>query len=438
MDQDTSVVLLGLGDGFALVEALEDDGTLYVLVETTATMVGCPSCGSVAKSKGRRDVPVQDVEWGDRPTVLVWRKRVWCCKDPDCEVKSWTEQSDLIRPRAALTERARADACAQVAAGSSVRAQAIRFGVGWETVMNAVVDHGQPRVDDPGRVGLIDALGIDETSMSKATPTARTRFTTILTNARNGQIIDVLDGVDAATVRAWLAGQDPIWWYSVQVVSIDLSGTYRVAVHPYLDHAVVVADPFHVCQLAGKAVDDIRKRVQQRDLGHRGRKNDPLYGIRRLLRVRADNITVKGWDRMWAVLNSPADLRDELTCAWHVYQHVLGMYDAVTVADGKARLDAVIAEAADTDIAELVTLASTLSKWRTEILARFDTGVSNGRAEAANLGVKNTKRVGRGFRNFDNYRLRLLLSHGMPARAKIRPAAAKPLRATGPRRAKAA
>jgi transposase len=44
------------------------------------------------------------------------------------------------------------------------------------------------------------------------------------------------------------------------------------------------------------------------------------------------------------------------------------------------------------------------------VLAYFDTsGVSNGTTEAINLLIEKTRRLAHGFRNFDNYRLRILL-----------------------------
>jgi transposase len=68
----------------------------------------------------------------------------------------------------------------------------------------------------------------------------------------------------------------------------------------------------------------------------------------------------------------------------------------------------------DADIPELTPLARTIDSWRGELLAYFDTGgVSNGPTEATNLLIKKIKRVGHGFRNFDNYRLRLLLHCGV-------------------------
>jgi transposase len=54
-----------------------------------------------------------------------------------------------------------------------------------------------------------------------------------------------------------------------------------------------------------------------------------------------------------------------------------------------------------------------LRRWREQILAHHTTGASNGPVEAANLMIKQVKRSGRGFRNFHNYRLRILLAGGL-------------------------
>jgi hypothetical protein len=45
------------------------------------------------------------------------------------------------------------------------------LGVCWWTVMAAVIEHGTPLVEDAGRVGAVDQLGIDDTSWLKATLT---------------------------------------------------------------------------------------------------------------------------------------------------------------------------------------------------------------------------------------------------------------------------
>jgi hypothetical protein len=65
-------------------------------------------------------------------------------------------------------------------------------------------------------------------------------------------------------------------------------------------------------------------------------------------------------------------------------------------------------------VAELSRLACTVRAWEIEILSfHSTTGCSNGPTEAMNLLIKKVKRVGHGFRNFANYRLRLLLHCGV-------------------------
>jgi transposase len=78
--------LLGL-DGFQLVSAELQGGEWQLAVQTTATVIGCVGCGVRATPHGRRTVRVRDLPIGGRPVVLVWRKRLWRCREPACEVR---------------------------------------------------------------------------------------------------------------------------------------------------------------------------------------------------------------------------------------------------------------------------------------------------------------------------------------------------------------
>ncbi|MGH8989902.1 MAG: hypothetical protein ACRDZ7_00015 [Acidimicrobiia bacterium] len=60
---ESAVALVGL-NGFALVAAVEFDGELWQLVETTATRAWCRACGTRALSKARRTVRVRDLPAG--------------------------------------------------------------------------------------------------------------------------------------------------------------------------------------------------------------------------------------------------------------------------------------------------------------------------------------------------------------------------------------
>jgi transposase len=101
--------LLGL-DGFKVLAAEIVGGKWQLTVQTGAIVVGCRGCGTRAELHGRRTVRVRDLPIGGRPVVLWWRKRLWRGRELACEVRTWTEQAAAVRPRAVLTERARAEA----------------------------------------------------------------------------------------------------------------------------------------------------------------------------------------------------------------------------------------------------------------------------------------------------------------------------------------
>ena len=57
------------------------------------------------------------------------------------------------------------------------------------------------------------------------------------------------------------------------------------AIDDQLQDTTSVLDAFHIVKLAGDSPGEVRRRVQQDTTGHRGRKGDPLYQIRNLLRA---------------------------------------------------------------------------------------------------------------------------------------------------------
>jgi transposase len=405
--------LLGL-DGFEVITAEVIGGEWQLEIQTTATMVGCQGCGVRAAPHGRRLVRVRDLPVGGRPVVLAWRKRIWRCHEPACEVQTWTEQTAAIRPRAVLTCRARAEACRRVGKDAhAVAAVARDLGVGWSTVMRAVADHGQPLVDDPARLHGVATLGLDETSFLRATPTAPTRYVTGLVDVEGGRLLDVIADRTTRAVTAWLGARPRSWLAGVGTVALDPWRGYASALVAPLGHARVVVDHFHAIKLANTVVDQVRRRTQQALLGHRGRKHDPLYRIRKLLLTAAEQLTSRGRARLRAGL-AAGDRFGEVTAAWQGKELLRAVYAANDLASARAALDRFYRWCDGVQILELSRLARTVRAWQPEILAwHLTAGCSNGPTEAINLLIKNVKRVGHGFRNFANYRLRLLLHCGV-------------------------
>ncbi len=108
--------LVGL-DGFVVRAQVRDGELWWLVIETTADVVGCETCGTRAVGHGRRRVKVRDLAIAGEPVTVVWVKRIWCCPDSDCATKMWSEVSEEIAARAVLTERARAEIACRVGPG---------------------------------------------------------------------------------------------------------------------------------------------------------------------------------------------------------------------------------------------------------------------------------------------------------------------------------
>jgi transposase len=401
-------------DGFEIVSAQLAGGEWQLAVQTTATVVGCTGCGVRAEVHGRRTVRVRDLPIGGRPVVLVWRKRLWRCRELACGVRTWTERVAAVRPRAVLTERAGVEAARRVGKDAhAVAAVARDLGVGWATIMRAVRDHGSPLVDDPARLQGVVTLGLDETSFLKATRVAPTRWVTGLVDLEGGRLLDVVADRTKAAVDRWLGARPRGWLAQVDTVALDPWRGYASALAASLGHATVVVDHFHAIRLANTVVDQVRRRVQQATLGHRGHTHDPLYRIRKLLLIATEQLTQRGRARLRAGL-AAGDPTGEVAAAWQGKELLRAVYRGVGRSAARAALDRFYRWSDGVGVAELSRLARTVRAWEAEILAWHATGgCSNGPTEAINLLIKKVKRVGHGFRNFANYRLRLLLHCGI-------------------------
>ncbi len=111
--------------------------------------------------------------------------------------------------------------------------------------------------------------------------------------------------------------------------------------------------------------------------------------------------------------------------AWQCAQQLRAVYRAPNPAEGRRRARRVLDILPSCPIGELARLGRTLRAWRIEFLAYHDTdGASNSPTEAINLLIERSRRDAHDYRNFDNYRLRLLLSYGVhwqtPRTAQIR------------------
>jgi transposase len=397
---------------------------LPIVVHIETLLMGeerCRACAATATIKDRDAVMLIDLPAFGRAARLVWRKRRWMCSSKACRVGSWTETAAAIAAtRLGLTDRAGRWATYQVGHhGRSVSEVAGDLGCDWHTVNNAVVAYGERLVDDPKRIGTVDALGLDETLFVRRGRWREKVWSTSIVDVRRGQLLDVVEGRDSGPACRWLAKRGPQWCGQIRYGTLDMSGPYRKVYDTMLPDVIQVADPFHVCKLAGQKLDEVRRRVNQDLLGHRGRKHDPLYRARRLLVMAHERLDDHAQGKLSGLL-AAGDPNGEVTTAWHAKEAVRELYAHTDATVALAWVDQLSADMRDASCPpEIRQLGRTMRRWRTQIAAWHDAQVTNGPTETMNGLAKRIKRVAFGMTNFRNWRIRVLLYAGHPDWSKL-------------------
>ncbi|MCT2238009.1 transposase, partial [Dietzia cinnamea] len=158
--------------------------------------------------------------------------------------------------------------------------------------------------------------------------------TPVVDGAGPSRLLDMVPGRSAKVLTEWLDARDQMFRDRVKVVTMDGFAGYHTAAAKAVPEARTVMDPFHVVHLAADKLTLCRQRIQQTTTGHRGRTGDPLYGIRRILRTRAELLTDKQKARLFkAFVAHDAHVAVEVT--YRVYQGLINAYEQPRRRDGK-------------------------------------------------------------------------------------------------------
>lgn len=236
-------------------------------------------------------------------------------------------------------------------------------------------------------------LGIDEHFFTK-----KTGYITTFCDLRKHKIFDVVKGRSEQSLAAYLKqlpGKE-----KVKVICIDLSRTYRKLIRRYFPNAKIVSDRFHVIRLLNQFTLQTYHRIDPTLKYQRG-----LLGA---LRTNPENLSLK--QKVWR--NDYLQQQPAIAAIYHFKQclHHLLMHKHRTAKQCKKLIPIFlnkIKELKSHPFEPLQTLAKTLYQWRDEIVRMWRFTKSNGITEGFHRKMKLIQRRAYGFRNFENYRLRV-------------------------------
>ena len=371
------------------IEVTESEILLHV--DMKRRLVPCPVCGNMTDSV--HDYRIQKVK--DSPVqgkALVWyyRKRRYVCHS--CG-KRFLERNWLLPKWHRLTNRLALQAIGKLSDKTSRKDLAREFHVSESTIcrwMN-LTEYGKPDRLPP-------VLSIDEFRGNSGGE----KFQCILTSPVQKRILDILPDCRESRIYEYLQ-QFPNR-NEVRYFVSDMRKDYISMAKNLFPNAKIVIDKFHVVRYCTWALENVRKRVQK-SLHPDERKY--FKRSRTLLLKRMNHLTPNGRESVIRMLRFQSDLRD----AYLLKEKFYSFMDSKDSEEARKRLHEFGLFAAVTDLKEFEPLFTVLRNWSKYILNSFDTGYTNGFTEGCNNKIKVLKRIAFGYRNFNNFRQRILMTN---------------------------
>ena len=242
-------------------------------------------------------------------------------------------------------------------------------------------------------------IGIDEHTIHKGY-----KFATTIADLTHHRVYDVIEGKSRNMVESKLMsykGRD-----KVKVVCMDLSSSYRSIVRRCFPKAKIVADRFHVIRLVLYHFMEFCKAAQEEVKWNR-KLTYPL-------RKQGDRLKTEERERLEKFFeNNPAiklayEFKERL-CELLNRKHQTVKECMRNIRELKGMMKEMKYEATQ----EFERLAETISKWFTPIIRMWRFTKNNSITEGFHRKMKLIQRRAYGYRNFENYRLRVLVECGV-------------------------
>lgn len=224
-------------------------------------------------------------------------------------------------------------------------------------------------------------------------------------SAANPRVIELMEGRDLQTAEyLWEVLPEEVL-EGIEAVCLDMSGIYKDAAATMVPQAAVVHDRFHVSKHLNEAVDKVRRR-EAKDLASQG--DDRLKGTRQLFLFNPENLPADRVAEFDALKNS--DLR--ASRAWAIKESFRAFWSCRTLREAQGVFKKWYAWAIRSQLTEIKSVARMLKRHLSGLLNFVKFPITNAVAEGFNSKIQAIKADARGFRNFFNYRIRVLFFCG--------------------------
>ncbi len=376
---------------------------IVLSLENQQRSITCPQCGSLTdKVHQNHPTTIRDISWGEQQVYLRINRRNMRC---DCCGKKFREELSVVKKNRNYTKRFSQKIIQEVIA-SDIKNVAQRNDVSEQEIETMLKDMGQELIEkNPSK---ITRLGIDEIAIIKG----QGNYYVVLTDLERGIIVGLIENRTESAVIDYLQSWGQELLSQIQEVSIDLWKSYKTVAEKLMPQAVIVADRFHVMKQVNQELDAQRKksRREAEQLENESEKEGILTGLKKskyaLLKNEKD-LTEKQQSKLKEVKKV-----DNTLATMHQFKEEFR--DIFETSDNWVEALFSLADWLKDAQEYFPESSGTIRRWLGEIIAYFDNRTTQGVVEGINNKLKLIKRRGYGFRNFDNFSLRCLLTWLVP------------------------
>lgn len=350
----------------------------------------CRTKGLVIKATHQRTV--KHTRLGNQLMTLHLRVPKYYCSK--CR-RYFRHQFAGIRPRYRSSEAYRHEVFEAHDGGVTQRKLSTTHSISPSTVERWYQHHLGRKRSEIDRRFCPKVMGIDEHFFTK-----KKGYATTMVDLRNHKVFDVKLGRSEPSLRSYLRGlkgKD-----EVQVMVMDLSETYRSIARKYFPNAKIVADRFHVVRLINQHFMKVWHQQHPEAKSNRG-----LLSLMRRHEWKLKE--EQYWNLMEYLEQFPV-----LKALYKVKQKLMRFILLKTLSRNQVakKLPLYMNLLDQLNASPLQALAKTLKSWMEPIVAMWRFSKSNGITEGFHNKMEMMSRRAYGFRNFENYRLRVLTHCG--------------------------
>lgn len=352
----------------------------------------CPCCkAKTTKIKDYRTQVIKDIPIRFKTTYLSYRKRRYQCKN--CG-KTFYEQVSFLAKRGRKTTRVTEFIIERLTTKQSMKDIAKDANVSSTTVARLL----EPLAVSPKHLPKV--LCIDEFKGN----TGYYKYQVSILDAERNKPIDIVECRYKTHLLDYFKKFPLEERKKVKYIVIDLWKSYKDLAQRFFPNAKIVADRFHYARYATEMVDTIRKEVQNK-LSKKEKKY--FKHSRKLLLSRYENLKdEKQKEELNYIL---INYSEKLRIAYLEKERLLDIIHMADKEKAVKLLNEWVVRCAMSDIPELKNCAKTYTNWIEEIRNSLALPYSNGPMEGYNNKIKTLKRVAFGFKNFTNFKARILL-----------------------------